>query len=110
MNTPVNVVVPSTRAAKPGSLALEIGRMIEMARKEVAHTTNVALTTLYWRIGTRVRQDILKEQRAEYGATVVAALGRQLEEQFGRGFGEKKTCAGWSNSRKHFPTPGLSYR
>jgi predicted nuclease of restriction endonuclease-like (RecB) superfamily len=31
----------------------------------------------------------LRERRAEYGAEIVAALGRQLEMQFGRGFGEK---------------------
>ena len=34
-------------------------------------------------------QDVLKARRAEHGAEIVAALGRQLEERFGRGFGEK---------------------
>jgi predicted nuclease of restriction endonuclease-like (RecB) superfamily len=47
------------------------------------------LTTLYWHVGRRVRKDILKEKRAEYGGQIVAALGRQLEKEFGRGFGEK---------------------
>jgi predicted nuclease of restriction endonuclease-like (RecB) superfamily len=40
-------------------------------------------------MGRRIRQDILKEKRAEYGAQIVAALGRQLEREFGNGFGEK---------------------
>ena len=44
---------------------------------------------LYWQVGQRIRQDILKEQRAEYGEKIVAALGRQLEVEFGRGFAEK---------------------
>jgi predicted nuclease of restriction endonuclease-like (RecB) superfamily len=40
-------------------------------------------------VGRRIRQDILKEKRAEYGARIVAALERQSETEFGRGFGEK---------------------
>ncbi|MBI3074432.1 MAG: YhcG family protein [Deltaproteobacteria bacterium] len=52
--------------------------MIEAARQQVAQAANAALTTLYWQIGTRIRQHILKERRAEYGAEIVATLGRQL--------------------------------
>lgn len=76
-------------APKASALALDIGQMIETARAQVAQTANVALTTLYWQIGNRVRQDVLGERRAQYGAEIVAALGRQLEARFGRGFGEK---------------------
>ena len=76
-------------APETDALALDIGKMIEAARAEVAQTANAALTTLYWQIGIRIRQDILKAQRAEYGAEIVATLGRQLEAQFGRGFGAK---------------------
>lgn len=75
--------------AEPAVLAIEIGRMIEAARHQVAQTANATLTTLYWQIGMRIRQDVLKKRRAEYGAEVVAALGRHLEGQFGRGFDEK---------------------
>lgn len=63
--------------------------MIETARKQVAVAANVTLTTLYWQIGHRVRTEVLDEQRAEYGAQIVAAVGRQLESHYGRGFGEK---------------------
>jgi hypothetical protein len=40
-------------------------------------------------VGRRIREDILMEKRAEYGGRIVAALGRQLESEFGRGFSEK---------------------
>ncbi len=83
-NSPADDLAPETAA-----LALDIGRMIETARTRVARTANAALTTLYWQIGTRIRQDVLKDQRAKYGAEIVAALGRQLAARFGRGFGEK---------------------
>lgn len=71
------------------ALVLDIGELIETARTQVAQTANAALTTLYWQIGARIRQDVLKERRAEYGAEIVAALGRQLAVRFGRGFEEK---------------------
>jgi hypothetical protein len=45
----------------------DIRQLIDEVRSGVATTVNAALTTLYWRIGERVRRDILKEKRAEYG-------------------------------------------
>jgi hypothetical protein len=70
-------------------LAGDIGRLIESTRQHVAQAAKAALTTLYWQIGTGVRQDVLKERGAEYGAEIVAAVGRRLEDRYGRGFGEK---------------------
>ncbi len=40
---------------------LDVKRMIETARSQVAQATNAALTGLYWRI----RQNVLKNRRAE---------------------------------------------
>jgi DUF1016 N-terminal domain len=48
-----------------------------------------ALTLLHWQIGQRIRREILKEQRADYGAEIVSALSRRLEAEFGRGFGRR---------------------
>jgi predicted nuclease of restriction endonuclease-like (RecB) superfamily len=75
--------------SKPGALVADIRQLIEVARQQVAQAVNAGLTTLCWQIGARIRQDILKNKRAEYGAEIVATLGRQLEAEFGRGFGEK---------------------
>ena len=86
---------PSRRAvvAKPkapaGILGNDVRELILAARESVAQTVNAGLTMLYWQIGARIRLDILKEKRAEYGAEIVSALGRQLEAEFGRGFSEK---------------------
>jgi len=67
----------------------DLRELILQAREGVARAVDSGLTTLYWHVGQRIRQDILKEKRADYGARIVAALGRQLETEFGRGFGEK---------------------
>jgi predicted nuclease of restriction endonuclease-like (RecB) superfamily len=70
-------------------LVRDLGQMIDGARQQVAVAANAALTTLYWQLGERVRTEVLRGQRAEYGAQIVAAVGRQLESRYGRGFGEK---------------------
>lgn len=79
-----------TRAVKGvGRLATDIGSLIESTRGQVAQVANAALTTLYWEIGQRVRKDVLAHRRATYGAQIIPALGKRLEAEYGRGFGEK---------------------
>ncbi|HEY1535390.1 MAG TPA: PDDEXK nuclease domain-containing protein [Polyangiaceae bacterium] len=63
--------------------------MIEAARQRLAQAANAALTTLYWQLGERVRTEVLDGRRAAYGARIVAALGRQLDARYGRGFSDK---------------------
>lgn len=75
--------------ANPKVLLADVRGMILEARQTVARGVNAALVVLYWNIGQRIRSDILKEKRAEYGERIVAAVGRQLEREFGRGYGEK---------------------
>jgi len=81
----------SSTPAKPGAKGLltDVREMILATRQTVAQGVNSALATLYWEIGRRIRQDVLKSKRAGYGEQIVAALGRQLEREFGRGYGEK---------------------
>ena len=71
-----------------GNLISDIRRLIETARQNVAVTANTGLTILYWQIGKRIRQDILKEKRAEYGKEIVATLSRQLTDDYVNNFNE----------------------
>jgi len=41
---------------------------------------------LHWQIGSRIRQDILKEKRADYGEEIISTLSIQLVKEFGNGF------------------------
>ena len=75
--------------AKPAlarSLLAEVRQLILQARAGLARAVDSGLTTLYWHVGRRIRQDILKEKRAEYGEKIVHALSAQLIAEFGRGF------------------------
>jgi len=80
-----NTGAPTT----PDALLAELRELILSAREHVARTIDSGLAALYWQVGFRVRAEILKDQRAEYGAQIVSAVGRQLELESGRGFSEK---------------------
>jgi hypothetical protein len=70
-------------------LLADIRQLIEDTRTAVSTTVNSGLTLLYWRIGKRIHEEILRGGRADYGAATVASLGSQLEKEFGRGFSAK---------------------
>lgn len=57
--------------------------MIEQARGRVAQKINTELVMLNWQIGTRIRRDILLNERAEYGSQVLEELGKQLTLEYG---------------------------
>jgi predicted nuclease of restriction endonuclease-like (RecB) superfamily len=71
------------------TLLQDLRELITSARETVAQTVNSALVMLYWSVGQRIRQDILKEKRAEYGQEIVHALSAQLVAEFGTGFGKR---------------------
>ncbi|MBX9951070.1 MAG: hypothetical protein K2Y39_18005 [Candidatus Obscuribacterales bacterium] len=56
----------------------EVETLIEEFRLRAFHQVNTELVLLYWRIGSQIRQGILKEDRAEYGKQVLESLGHQL--------------------------------
>lgn len=76
-------------AKSTDGLLQDLRGLILTARLTVATTVNATLTLLHWQIGKRVREDILKERRAEYGEQIVSTLSSQLEKEFGRGFGRR---------------------
>ena len=71
------------------SLFNQIKNLIEQTKNNVAIVVNSSLTMMYWEIGNKINQDILKNQRAEYGKEIVVKLSRQLQDNFGKGFDEK---------------------
>jgi predicted nuclease of restriction endonuclease-like (RecB) superfamily len=78
-----------TQLVSIDQLLHDIRGLIEDARSKVAVVVNVGLTMLHWQIGRRVRQELLNEERAEYGARIVATASRQLHQEFGNRFSEK---------------------
>ena len=81
--------VASALPEAPEQLLGDIRGFIEQSRQQLASVVNSALTQLYWRIGQRIRSEVLQGERAAYGEQIVSALARQLTSDYGRGFAEK---------------------
>ena len=88
------------------ALIADIRQIILDARQQVARAVDSGLVLMNWAIGTRIRRDILKEQRAEYGKQIVSALGRQLSQEFGRGYGPRN-IANMIRFAEVLPDPGI---
>jgi site-specific DNA-adenine methylase len=52
----------------------------------IFQAVNSALVLLYWEVGQRIRRDILREKRAEYGEEILPTLSAKLVADFGNGF------------------------
>ncbi|MFT4927379.1 MAG: putative nuclease of restriction endonuclease-like (RecB) superfamily [Phenylobacterium sp.] len=68
------------------NLASDIKQLIQSAKQNAAVAVNAQLTSLYWQVGTRLSQALLKGERADYGKQVVAQLAKSLTGQFGKGW------------------------
>jgi len=71
---------------QPEALIRDPRRLISDARRQTAAAVNVGLTLLYWRLGDRIRREVLGSERAGYGEQIVATLSHELMTEFGRGF------------------------
>jgi predicted nuclease of restriction endonuclease-like (RecB) superfamily len=84
-------LVPATPAAVavPTDLLADVRTLIDQARDATARAVNSALVLLYWGIGDRIRRDILKEKRAEYGEQILPTLSAKLVPEYGQGYSER---------------------
>jgi predicted nuclease of restriction endonuclease-like (RecB) superfamily len=71
----------------PLALVSDLRAFIDSARIRVAAGVNAEMVMLYWNIGNRIRQDLLGEERAAYGKSIVATVAQQLTQAYGAGFG-----------------------
>ncbi len=67
----------------------DISILIDSAKSKVAKQVNSVLIMLYWKIGQRIYQEVLKEERAEYGEIIINELSKQLKYNYGQGFGPR---------------------
>ena len=68
------------------NLLQEISLLIDSTRTHTARFVNSSLIFLYWNIGTRIHDEILKKERGDYGEQVIKELAEKLTVSYGRGF------------------------
>lgn len=68
------------------ALVSDLRGIIISTRLTVARGVNAALVMLYWKVGDRIRRNVLNEKRAEYGSEILPTLSAKLVPEFGQGF------------------------
>ena len=77
---------PEPAAPGTAQLLIDLSQLIDSTRQRVARTVNAELVLMYWKIGARIRQEVLGGERASYGEQIVSTLSRQLTASYGLGF------------------------
>ncbi len=72
-----------------GNVYNEISMLIDQCKKKIQLNLNSEMVILYWHVGRKIRTDILRNQKAEYGKEVITSLGEQLSNAYGRGYSRR---------------------
>ena len=78
----------------------QIKKILFEARNKAYQTANFAMVEAYWNIGKSIVEQQDGEERAEYGARLIAELSKQMTADFGKGF----TAANLKNMRQFYLT------
>ena len=71
------------------TLYSDVCDIIETAKARIAIYVNTNVCMTYWRVGTRIKEDVLYNKRAEYGKQIVKNLSVKLNQRYGKGWGFK---------------------
>ncbi len=68
----------------------DVCQIIDGTRNRLAIAVNAEACWLNWHIGTRIKNDILYNKRADYGKEILKNLAINLTEKYGKGWGIEK--------------------
>ena len=81
----------------------DLRQIINAARSRVAATANYELTAMYWHIGDRINNEVLGNERAEYGQQIVSAVSTQLQTEYGKKGFESRSIWRMMQFAQEFP-------
>ena len=67
----------------------EISFIIERGRREISKRACRETVLIFWQVGKRINDEILGNQRADYGKQIVSRLATQLTAKYGRSFEQR---------------------
>lgn len=68
----------------------DVCQIIDGTRSRLAFTVNAEVCLLHWHIGSRIKNEILENKRADYGKEIIKKLSVLLTEKYGKGWGLAK--------------------
>jgi predicted nuclease of restriction endonuclease-like (RecB) superfamily len=75
------------------SLITELRALIEQSRTRVKRDVDSEMVLLYWHVGSRIRSEVLQNERAGYGQRVIEYVAQELSSQYGQGFGKRNVAS-----------------
>ncbi len=86
----------------------DIIRLIEQGKEKGAISVNTMITMVYWQVGKRINEEVLKGERAAYGKLVVKKVSEALTTEYGKGWSEKhlRQCTKFA---ENFPDEQIVY-
>lgn len=96
----------STVTGFDSALVSDLRDMILTTRQTVARGINAALVMLYWKVGDRIRRNVLHGKRATYGTEILPTLSSKLVTEFGRGY-SPRNLANMIRFAEVFPEPEI---
>lgn len=64
-----------------------ISVLIQSAKNRVNQAINHTMVHLYWQIGKMIKEEVIKNEKAEYGEQVIQTLSNNLSVRYGKGYG-----------------------
>lgn len=86
----MNNVLQNKEQLAEETLFDDVCHIIDDARNRIASYLNTEICMTNWYVGKRIKEDVLFNQRAEYGKKVLKNLSLRLTEKFGIGWGYEK--------------------
>lgn len=68
------------------NIFVDISRLIEATKRNLVDSANTEINLLYWQIGKRIKEEILLNEKPEYGKKIVESLSKSLADKYGRGY------------------------
>ena len=70
-------------------LFTDVCSIIDQTRNRIATYVNTEVCLTNWYVGKRIKEDVLYNQRAEYGKQIIKNLSKRLTTHYGSGWSEK---------------------
>lgn len=75
--------------SQENTLFSDVCGIIDNSRTRVAVYVNSEICLTKWHVGKRIKEDVLYNQRAEYGKQIVKNLAARLTERYGSGWSDR---------------------
>lgn len=85
-----NIEIHTHEQQEENLLYSDVCEIIDNARGRVATYVNTEVLLTNWHVGKRIKEDVLFNQRAEYGQQVVKRLAQKLVLRYGAGWKDRK--------------------